>query len=291
MKNLKNSPHPYAMLTILFWSLAFIFTKVNMQYFSAFSLGFMRYLTASLALIVIAVRFKLKPPARRDLLLFLAAGFTGFFFYMIAFNQGTATVTSATGSVIIATVPVLTALFARVVYREKLRLFQWVAIGIEFAGVLILTLLDGAFSVNRGILWLLLAALSLSTYNLLQRKLTKTYSSLQTSTYSIFLGTVMLALFAPEAVRDAAKAPAVQFVYLIVLGVGASAIAYVSWSKAFSLAERTSQVSNYMFVTPFLTSLLAFVIAGEIPDRATLIGGGVILAGMLLYMFGDRRKA
>ena len=284
----RNSHHPYAMVTIFFWSLAYVLTRLTLQYFSAFSLGFLRYLIASCTLLVVAIFVKIKAPKRKDLPWLIATGAVGFFFYMIAFNQGQATVTAATASVVIATVPLLTALFARFVYREKLRSFQWVAIGVEFVGVVVLTLLNSTFSVNKGLVWLLLAALALSVYNLLQRKLTKAYTALQTTTYSIFFGTCLLAIFAPQSVGQALNAPAIQFVYLGALGVGSSAIAYICWAKAFSKAEKTSQVSNYMFVTPFLTSILGFLIAGEVPDRATLIGGSVILVGVLIFNFGGK---
>ena len=282
----KDSFHPYAMVTILFWSLAYVLTRLTLQYFSAFSLGFLRYFVASCALIVMAVAAKMQLPRKRDLPWFLTAGAIGFFFYMIAFNQGQATVTAATGSVVIATVPVITALFARFVYQEKLKLFQWIAIGIEFAGVTVLTLLNNRFSVNTGLLWLLAAALALSIYNLLQRKLTKAYTALQASTYSILFGTCLLAFFAPSAMEEVSRAPGIQYFYLLVLGIGSSAIAYVSWAKAFAKAKKTSQVSNYMFVTPFLTSILGFLLAGEVPDKATLMGGSIILLGVLLFNFG-----
>ena len=282
----KDSFHPYAMMTILFWSLAYVLTRLTLQYFSAFSLGFLRYFVASCGLLVMAIATKMQLPKRKDLPWFLAAGAIGFFFYMIAFNQGQATVTAATGSVVIATVPVITALFARLVYREKLKGFQWIAIGIEFVGVAVLTLLNSSFSVNTGLLWLLAAALALSVYNLLQRKLTKEYTALQASTYSILFGTCLLAIFGPSALEEVSRAPGIQYFYLLVLGIGSSAIAYVSWAKAFSKAKKTSQVSNYMFVTPFLTSILGFLMAGEVPDQATLIGGGIILLGVLLFNFG-----
>ncbi len=284
----KNSFHPYAAVTIVFWSLSYVLTRLSLQYFSTFSLGFLRYLFASCALIIVAVPGKMKPPRRDDFLWFSAAGITGFFLYMIAFNQGLSMVTAATGSVIIATVPVITALLARFFYKEKLQMFQWIAILIEFSGVAALTLINGVFSINVGLFWLFLAALALSAYNLLQRKLTKTYSALQTSTYSIFFGTLLLAVFAPVSMKEAAHAPAIQFVYIVVLGVCSSAIAYVSWAKAFSMAKQTSQVSNYMFVTPFLTSILGFWIAKEVPDRATSIGGGIILIGLLIFNFGEK---
>jgi len=211
----------------------------------------------------------------------------GFFFYMIAFNQGQATVTAATGSVIIATVPVITALFASILYRERLSVCQWAAILLEFIGVAVLTLMHRTFSVNAGLFWLFGAALALSAYNLIQRRLTRTYTALQTTTFGIFFGTLLLAVFLPASVQEIAQAPAIQYVYLAILGIFSSAVAYVSWAKAMTLARKTSQVSNYMFITPLLTSILGFLIAREVPDRATLTGGGIILTGILLFNFGD----
>lgn len=286
--NFKNSFHPYAIVTIIFWSLAYVLTRLTLQYFSAFSLGFLRYFIASVTLIIIALFVKLKLPQAKDIPWFLAAGCAGFFLYMIAFNQGQAHVTSATASVVIATVPLITALLARVVYRERLKVFQWFAVFIEFVGVVVLTLMNGAFSLNSGLFWLLLAAIALSVYNLLQRKLTQKYTALQASAYSILFGTCMLAIFAPTAVREIPHAPAVQYLYLAVLGVFTSAVAYVAWAKAFSKAQKTSQVSNYMFVTPFLASLFGFLLAGEIPDGATIVGGGIILVGVLIFNFGGK---
>lgn len=284
----KDSFHPYAMITILFWALAFVFTRLALQYFSVFSLSFLRYAVASGTLIIVAVLTKMKLPRKSDIVWFLASGAIGFFYYMVAFNKGVATVTASTGSVVIATVPVITALLARFVYREKLRAVQWTAIGIEFAGVIVLTMMNGIFSINVGIIWLLSAALALSIYNLIQRKLTKTYTALQTSAFSIFFGTILLAVFLPGSVGEVAYAPGIQLFYVAILGIFSSAVAYVAWSKAFAKAKQTSQVSNYMFVTPFLTSILGFLIAGEVPDRATVVGGAIILSGVFVFNFGEK---
>ena len=285
---LKDSFHPYALITVIFWSFSYVLTRLTLQYFSAFSLGLLRYLAASCTLIVIMFFIKIKMPAKADWLSFLAAGAFGFFLYMITFNKGHETVTASTGSVIIATVPVITALLARFVYHEKLTGFQWAAIGIEFLGVLVLTLMNGVFSLNAGVLWLILAALSLSIYNILQRKLTKTYSALTTSAFSIFAGTLLLCVFLPVSVREVPKAPAIQMFYIVLLGIFPSALAYISWSKAFEKAKQTSQVSNYMFLTPFITSVLGYLIADEVPDQATIIGGAIIFAGVLVFYIGSR---
>ena len=57
---------------------------------------------------------------------------------------------------------------------------------------------------------------------------------------------------------------------------------------AFARSKQISQVSNYMFITPFLTSILGFLLADEVPDSAILIGGGMILLGVLIFNFGGR---
>lgn len=275
------------MLTILFWSLAYVLTRLALTYFSVYALGFLRYAAASVALVAILLAFREPVPKGRGLLWTLPSGFFGFFLYMIAFNQGCVSVTAATGSVVIATVPVLTALFARAIHRERMSAIRWIAMAVEFSGVVILTAMKGGFSLNNGILWLLLAAVSLSLYNLLQRKLTRIYSGLQSSAYSIFAGTVFLAVFLPQSMHEVRSAPPMQLLYVAILGVCSSAIAYATWAQAMKKAKRTASVSNYMFLTPFLTALLGYLLAGETPDGSTLIGGVVILLGVLLFSFGD----
>jgi len=215
------------------------------------------------------------------------SGAVGFFFYIIAFNKGSASVSASTSSLVIATVPVITALFSYIIYHEKLKSFQWIAIVIEFSGVILLTLTDGDFMVNRGLVWLFFAALALSAYNLLLRKLLMDYSALQVSTFSIFAGTLMLTIFLPASVKEVRNALPIHLFYIAVLGVFSSAIAYLSWSKAFSKAKITSTVSNYMFITPFLTTLLGFLISNEIPDWQTVFGGAVILFGLFIFNFGE----
>jgi len=283
---IKDSFHTYAIITIIFWSMAFVLTRMALRYFSAYSLGLLRYFVASFTLIIVAFTTKMKPPKKSDIKWFILSGASGFFLYMIVFNKGCETVTASTSSVIITTVPIITALLANFFYKERLKHFQWAGIGIAFSGVIILTLLNGIFTLNKGLVWLLSAAVLLSFYNLLQRKLTNTYSALQTTAFSIFAGTIMLSVFLPISVEEVKGAPAAQLFYIAILGIFSSAFAYLSWSKAFTKAKRISSVSNYMFVTPFLTTILGLLIAKEWPDLPTIIGGAVILTGLLIFNFG-----
>ena len=280
---MKKSYHFYAMITIIFWAMAFVFTRLSLQYFNVYTLSFLRYLSASLTLVVIICFMKINKPSKEDFTTYLISGFIGFFIYVVLFTKGTGMVSSATGSIVIAMVPIFTAFLASFFYNEKLRTYQWIAIGIEFIGILVLTLMNDTLSINEGVVWLLMAALCLATYNLLQRKLTKKYSALEASTYSIFVGTLFLCIFLPSSITPTLHAPLNQIIYVLILGVFSSAIAYISWAKAISLAEKTTYVSNYMFVTPFLTTILGFIMMGEVPDKATIFGGIIILAGLFMF--------
>lgn len=288
---LKNSYHPYAAVTILFWSMAFVFTRLALPYFSPFSLGLWRYAAATLVLLGVALATRMKPIRLRDLPWFLLAGAVGFAVYMVVFNLGSQSVSASTGSVMLATTPILTALLARVLFREKLRPLQYAAIGVSFAGVVVLTVLRGGFTLGGGIGLMFLSALLVAAYNLLQRKLTRRYTALQSTAYSIFCGTAMLCVFLPGGVRELRAAPPAALGYVLVLGVFSSAVAYCAWAKALSLAPNASSVSNYMFVTPFLTTLLGLWIAGEPVETPTVVGGVLIIAGLLLFRFGEKLLA
>jgi drug/metabolite transporter (DMT)-like permease len=165
---IKDSFHLYALITIVFWALAFVFTRLALQFFTAFSLGFLRYFAASVTLVLVIAKLKINPPRKKDFHWYVVSAASGFFLYMIFFNTGTKYVTAATSSIVIATTPIITALLASVFFKERLKVYQWMAVLIEFAGILILTLTGGSFSVNIGVCWLLVAALLISIYNLIQ---------------------------------------------------------------------------------------------------------------------------
>jgi len=284
----KDNFHIYAIITIIFWSSGFVFTRLALRYFSPLSLGFLRYFIASISFIFFALFIKIKIPNKNDIKWFILAGFFGFFFYNIAYNIGATTFPASTTSLILATTPVITTLLARIIYKEKLGKIQYIAIIIEFIGVGVLTLINGIFAINTGLVWLIFASISFSIYNLLQRKLTKKYPPLQVSIFSIWFGTILLMLFMPASVTEIRVAPLVQIIYLIILGIFASAIAYLTWTYAINKSKTTSSVTNYMFLTPFITTIFGFFLANEIPDFATIIGGIIIVIGMFIYNFYEK---
>lgn len=277
--------HLYATGTILLWATAFPVTKLVGGTIPSIALGTIRCTSAAIFLIIVGLINHIRMPKNwRDAGLLALAGALGFGFYMIFFNIGMLTITSATSSLIIATTPVMTALAATRVYKEKLTKVGYGAIATAFLGVMVLLLWNGVFSINIGIIWTLCAAVLFCGYNLLTRKLQAMgYTSIEIMTYAMIAAAIILIIAEPRAFATLKPAGLLNSVLAIYMGVCISAIGYFLWAKAFENAEHTSDVTNYMFMTPLLTTVLGFMMLREVPDLGTIIGGAIIIASVIVF--------
>lgn len=280
----KKKVFGFAFLTIFIWASAFPVTKIAQEYFSAYSLGFLRCGIAAVLLLLLGRVRHIRLPQKGDVPLFLLSGALGFSFYLVTFNTGILTLTSATSSIIIAITPILTAIAAIRLYGERLTTPGWVSILAAFCGVSVLLLWDGIFSINIGLLWTFAATVSFSGYNLLNRRLSfMGYSALEIVTYSMLCGTILLAFWSAQGFRELSCAPLRNLSALLYLGALPSAAAYFFWGEAMSHAERISDVTNFNFITPLLSTLMGFLILREVPNMGTLIGGAIIIASIIIF--------
>lgn len=272
--------------TVLFWAMAFPFSKIAISHFHINSVAVLRCIIASLFLCMLGIFQKIALPKKQDIPKFFISGLFGFFLYLVFFNTGLQSLTSATSSIIIATTPIMTSVVSTFLYNEKIKLLGWIAILIEFVGIIVLSLWQGTLSFNFGIIWTLCAAVVFCIYNVYQRKLSSLgYRSNEIVTYSMICGTILLLFFLPKGITELTTASFSQIGVLLLLGIFSSGIAYVLWGKALSIAEKTSDVTNFMFVTPLLSTILGFLFLKEIPSIGTLIGGTMILIGLVLFQF------
>lgn len=271
-------------LTVFLWASAFPLTKIVQEQFTSNPLGFLRCSIAAILLIIIGKYNHIHKPKKEDIPWFFLSGGLGFTLYMITFNTGIQTLTSATSSIIIAITPILTAIVATKLYKEMIRPIGWLSILMAFVGVLILLLWEGVFSINIGLIWTIFASLVFCGYNILSRRLAqKGYSSLEIVTYSMLCGAILLGFWSFEGIRQLSHADMKHILSLVYLGAFPSAAAYFFWGKAMSFAERTSEVTNFMFVTPLLSTIMGFIILKEIPNLGTFIGGALIIISIIIF--------
>lgn len=274
-----------AFTTVFLWSSAFPLTKIATEYIEPNQLGLLRCTIASIILLIIGKICHIEPPKKwKHIPVFFASGGLGFSLYMITFNTGMLTLSSAMGSLIIATTPVLTAIGATFIYKEKIKPIGWMAILCAFLGVAVLLLWGGEVSYSEGIWWTCCASFVFCCYNLLNRKLLSMgYNAVECVTWSMTCGAILLLPFAGEAIAQATNASIGALVVVLYLGSMPSATAYLLWSKAFSLAKKTSDVTNYQFLTPLISTMLGFIILSEIPGMSTFVGGTLIICSIIVF--------
>ncbi|MFA5514066.1 MAG: DMT family transporter [Sphaerochaetaceae bacterium] len=269
--------------TVVLWSSGFVFTRIAVKELSPYSVSLIRYGSAAAVLFLIALFKKIGLPRVKDIPLFFAIGATGFALYQILFNFAMITINSAVSSIIMATVPVIAALYASAVFKEKLGKIGWFAVAVEFGGIIILATWKREVSIGFGLVLMVIAALFFAVYNILQRFSTKDYTPLQSTAYSMIAGALLLIIFIPRTIREVAVAPLQPLLAALFMGIIPSAIGFLFWTKALSIATHMSDVTNFMFVTPILATLLEILILKEYPDVGTIIGGVVILFGVLIF--------
>ncbi len=280
----------FAFITVVLWSSAFPLTKVATEYIAPNSLGLMRCSIAAVMLLIIGKFAGNRLPLKvSHIPLFLLSGGLGFSMYMITFNTGMLTLSSAISSLIIATTPVLTAIGATFLYKEKIKPLGWACIIFAFAGVAILLLWGEGAELSTGCIWTCCAAFVFCCYNLMNRKLLSMgYTAVECVTWSMVGGAILLMPFVFDAFVQASAATGTALLTVVYLGAMPSATAYLLWSRAFSMAKKTSDVTNFQFLTPLISSLLGFMILGEVPGLSTIVGGIIIIASIVV--FGTKGK-
>lgn len=274
--------HICALFASVLWALGYVLTRIAVLDFSSDVLGFLRYFTAALALIIYAAIKKIRWPEKKDIPIFIVGGAIGFAIYVYTINEGSRTLYAGTVSFIISATPVLTAFLAYLFFREKIGLRGWISIACAFSGVAFITYFSGGFALSSGIVWVCIAMILFGFYNILQRNLLRRYSPLEITTYCIIIGAILLSVFAPRAFTQLAAASASGIVSVLFLGLFSGSGAYLLWAYALHHAEKTSEATNYMFLTPILTTLFGFVIIKEAPHFSVYVGGILVLLGVML---------
>jgi drug/metabolite transporter (DMT)-like permease len=225
---------------------------------------------------------------------FALLGLVLFVLFPLTFNVGLRYTEASRGAVMLATMPIWSALLGRVV-GERLTRLQVVGVALSVVGIGVAFVEPGRAVggdamrlVGDGLL--LLTGLLGAVYGLLAKRVLAVDSPATVTTWAMLFGAVLLL---PVAVVEGLF-PAIgrldgQLLGVVVfLGVLGGAAAFLLWTWALSRLTPT-QVAVYVNLNPVVAALLGVVLLGERRSGLFLLGFTAVVAGVVLVNWPGRR--
>lgn len=286
--------HLAALFTIVNWGTTFISTKILLRGFTPVEILVYRFILGLLVLYLLCPKL-LRGTSLKEELTFVAAGLTGGCLYFLLENIALTYTGAANVGIIITTSPMFTALFAWWAGKEKrpsLRFF--IGFLIAVSGIAIISF-NGASEVAmdwRGDALALIAAAVWGIYSMLVQKVDSFgYNILQTTRRTFLYGLVfmipaaMMMDFSWDLTRLAEPAYLGNLVYL---GIGASALCFVSWGMAVTRLGPV-KTSVYLYLSPVITMICSAIVLDEHLTGISLIGAGLTLTGLIVSQWEELR--
>jgi drug/metabolite transporter (DMT)-like permease len=284
---------------VLFGS-SVVAVRVAVQEVLPLSLAVLRFGQGGLLLV-----FLIQLAGRRDLLrvrwhdlpLLILLGAVLFAVFPVTFNASLRLIEASRGALILATIPLWSALLARLARSERLVPRQVVGAFLSLGGV-------GLALAERGLGWqgglgtlagdglMLLTALCGAAYAVLAQRAFVHYSALTVTTYAMVLGTMLLL---PAALVEGLVGVLPQLDWqtvalLVFLGVFGGALGFFLWTFALTRLTPT-QVAVYINLNPLVAMVLAAALLAERLTIIFAVGFGAVLLGVLLVNWPKRREA
>lgn len=286
MKSNHTMGHLASLLTIIIWGTTFISTKILLVDFQPVEILFFRFVMGLIALMLVYPR-RLKGTSRQQELTFAAAGLCGICLYYLLENIALTYTMASNVGVIISVAPFFTALLSHLVLKEeKPKANFFVGFVVAMAGIFLISFNGSKLELNpAGDLLALLAALIWACYSVLTKKISGYGYHTILTTRRIFcygilfmIPTLFLFDFKLELARFANP---VYLFNIIFLGLGASALCFVTWNFAVKVLGAV-KTSIYIYMVPVITVVTSVAILHEKITALAAVGTALTLAGLLL---------
>ncbi|MDO9257625.1 MAG: DMT family transporter [Bacteroidales bacterium] len=274
----------FAVLSMLFWGLSFVWFKIVVKCYDPITIIFLRLIiSGSLMIVFMFLTRSWQTIKREHLKYFLLLSFSQPFCYFLGESFGLTMVSSTIASVIIATIPLFSPIAAYFMVKEKVTIHILAGIVVSFAGILLM-LINPDFSLSaspKGVLLLFVAVFSAVAYSVIIRKISHEYNPVTIITHQNLIGAIyFLPLFLIFDFKHfiTIKPDGETILAMLQLAVFASTLAYVFYIIAIK-GMGMIKANVFTNLIPVFTGLFSFLILNE---KFTAIK----IAGMILVMFG-----
>jgi drug/metabolite transporter (DMT)-like permease len=287
------------------WGTGFFWGRLALNEMGVEPMVLYRFLFATLGMLPVALRNRVRLTAGEWRTLLLAAAFGIPIQFLLQFH-GLARTTVSHASLMVGTMPVLLAAAATIFAGERLDWFGWLALFVSTAGVALVAL-GGSHATTghetptlAGDLMVLVSLIIALAWVLLSKKLMETISPKVVSAYTILSGTAMLLVIvlgprvlAPLTHWRAAPLPVehvslTAWTALAIGGVFCTAATTLLWNWGIHHVP-ASRAGVFLNIEPALGSILGVELLGERLGSFAWLGGALIIGAAVTMTVRGRQ--
>ena len=285
LKNTKG--HFAALLTIIIWGITFISTKILLNDFQPVEILFYRFVIGFLVLTIVYPR-RLTGTGWKQERYFMAAGLCGICLYYLLENIALTYTLASNVGVIISIAPFFTAILSRFFVKngEKLRINFFAGFLAAMVGIYLISFHGSGLKLNpTGDLLAVLAAFVWAVYSTLIKKISSFGHKTILTTRRVFLYGILFivpALFLFDFELGLKRfTETVYLINIIFLGLGASALCFVTWNFAVKVLGAI-KTSVYIYMVPVITMVTSALVLHEKVTILSCVGMLLTILGLLI---------
>ena len=282
----------------LMWALQFTCIKLTQEQVGPYFTVWGPMLLATIFLIPLVWKdFKKGKKVLKDLLVFAPLALLGAFPTQVLMTWGTQYSLASNAAILILTLPVITALFAFLMLKERMNKIRWASFIIAIIGVILCSAgdikqMNFSSKYAVGNLLIFLAILGNSYYNVGIKKIADRYTEMEMVFYTyvimvIFL-TPLVLYYEPDVF---ARIP--SFTQKTLIGMGLltffhNFLSMILFFKALKVLDAIQvALSNYLIT--FIGLPVAAIVLGEKLNTPAIVGGILVFVSTLIITIVDYR--
>jgi drug/metabolite transporter (DMT)-like permease len=291
--NDQRKAYLYAALVVLIWSTVASVFKISLRYLSYLQLLFYASFISLLILFIILIFQNklslLKKYSKKDYLHSALLGFLNPFLYYIVLFKAYSLLPAQQAISLNYTWAIQIVLLSIPLLKQRVSFKSVLAIIISYIGILIISTRGDILVLRVTNLYGVLLALGSAViwalfwiYNIKDKRdeVVKLFLNFLFGFIFIFIAIV----FSKRLIIP--KIPGVTGA--VYIGLFEMGITFVLWLKALKLSKTTAQVSNLIYLTPFLSLLIINITVGEKILISTIIGLILIVMGIIMQQYNTR---
>lgn len=287
---MRDQPKAYAfaLLAVLAWSTVATAFKIALRYLSFIELLFYAALVSALALAAVVAATGRGPELRRcslrDIRSSALLGFLNPFAYYLILFQAYARLPAQIAQPLNYTWAVVIVILSAAFMKQRIAAIRWAGIATSYAGVWVIATGGrmGRFGPvdGLGIALALASSLVWASYWLMNTRDRR--DPLVKMLLGNVFGLLYVALAALLFLKPGPGPALTGLAAAAYVGLFEMGVTFVLWLRALRLSRTTAEVSNLIFLTPFVSLLLINYVLGERVQASSVLGLGLIVAGILL---------